>query len=73
MWCRCGEYGSLDREPLTPATVAELKFDDAWKPYAVPETKEAVNWWFDQERQRGYAVNLRRDIGLATCTRPSPK
>jgi len=53
------------REPLTTSAVAELRFDDDWKPYAVPESKTAVNWWFDQERQRGYAVNLKRDVGQA--------
>jgi lysophospholipase L1-like esterase len=53
-----------DKEgPLDDRAAAALKPDDTWKGYSLPEKDEQKQWWFEQERKRGYALSLSKAIG----------
>jgi lysophospholipase L1-like esterase len=51
----------LKLEPM-PGLVREWKIralpDGDWNPLTLPQPEKAAHWWFDQERQRGFAVEL---------------
>jgi len=54
---------------LDEKTLATLKFDESWKPYTLPETTALpgdANWWWNQERQRGFALQLKEVVGDAS-------
>ncbi|HLY08594.1 MAG TPA: GDSL-type esterase/lipase family protein [Planctomycetota bacterium] len=36
---------------------------DAWKDLILPQSGAAAHWWVDQERRRGFAVELDKDFG----------
>jgi lysophospholipase L1-like esterase len=45
---------------------AALTLDDTWKRYTLPETERGtLDWWANQERRRGFAMQLREKIGPA--------
>jgi lysophospholipase L1-like esterase len=50
---------------LDDKAVADLKPDGSWTTYPLPEKDAAAHWWFDQERQRGFAVSLEKKVGAA--------
>ena len=49
--------------PLDESTVAKLEPDETWKAYRLPEAEPASHWWKDQERRRGFAVNVESVVG----------
>jgi hypothetical protein len=52
-------------KPL-PQGPVDLRPDDTWHRLTLPLTEPiADNWWMDQERQRGFAVNLPEALGKA--------
>lgn len=51
--------------PLSDEVAQSLIPDDAWTTYTLPEPEKHEIWWFDQERQRGYAVSLDKYLGAA--------
>ncbi len=51
--------------PLTEAQAADIEPGSDWKTLSLPQAESVVgpdNWWFDQERQRGFAVELDKII-----------
>lgn len=67
-----------DKEPaLDEKSVRDVKTDDG-KKYTVPEQEPQKHWWFEQERKRGFALSLDRQIGpgkawIGTAVVESPK
>lgn len=56
-----------DKAPrLDDAGAAAIQPDVTWKTLLLPDPKPADGWWWDQERQRGFAVSLRRDFAPGT-------
>lgn len=57
---------SLDLEPM-PGILREWKIralpDGEWKALALPQSAPAAQWWVDQERRRGFAVELEKAAG----------
>ena len=50
--------------PLNALAVSNLKpQSDAWKAYSLPEPEPVDGWWPDQERQRGFAMNVSKYVG----------
>jgi hypothetical protein len=70
-----------EKEPaLDEKSVAALRPDASWKSYTLPEEEAHAQWWFNQERQRGFAVSLGKRVGpaksylgLATLTAEKPR
>lgn len=68
-------------KPLNAEMVAELKIDDNWKDYTLPEDKEIIgSWWREDERQRGYATQMElylgkapRYVGMVTVNSPKER
>lgn len=62
---------SLSLEPM-PGILPEWKIrslpDGAWKPLTLPQAGTASHWWMDQERRRGFAVELEGKTFEATAT-----
>lgn len=53
-------------QALTEKEASNLEADVSWKTYLLPEQERiSGDWWLDQERQRGFAVNLASKIGLS--------
>jgi lysophospholipase L1-like esterase len=48
---------------LDEQAVQALKPDANWKSYTLPEKERQKQWWFDQERQRGFALSLSKVAG----------
>jgi lysophospholipase L1-like esterase len=61
----------LTVEPM-PGLVREWKIralpDGEWKPLSLPQPDKVAHWWMDQERRRGFAVELggKRFAAIAT-------
>jgi lysophospholipase L1-like esterase len=49
--------------PLNEQSVLKLQPESGWKSYTLPEQKALAHWWIDQERKRGFAVSLEKQIG----------
>lgn len=49
--------------PLDEAAAAALSADDSWKKVAVPEAEKQEQWWFENERQRGVVLGLKKQVG----------
>lgn len=54
---------AADNKPLTKAAAAKLIADKRWTAYKLPEPDPHENWWFDQERERGFALRLDKYVG----------
>ncbi len=50
---------------VTEKTLAEVRPDETWKPYSLPEKERVAMWWLDDERRRGFAVSLPALVGPA--------
>jgi len=55
--------------PLDEARVARLTPDASWVAYNLPETRPQEGWWWEQERQRGFALSLKEVVGPAKAYR----
>ena len=44
--------------PSDEKAVRALQPDGAWKMYNLPEDAPLAHWWMDQERRRGFAVDV---------------
>jgi lysophospholipase L1-like esterase len=69
-----------DQEPpLDEKRVVEMKVDERWNDYALPEEKKLDHWWSEQERSRGFAMSLnelfggKRHYALAEVVSPARK
>ena len=66
--------GELVLEPMA-GILPEWKIralpDGAPKPLFLPQPKPAAQWWFDQERSRGFAVELEKAAGPGKMFRAS--
>jgi len=51
--------------PLEAATIAALQPDATWKTLNLPQTESCGSWWSDQERQRGFAIDVNHLLGQA--------
>ncbi len=57
---------ALAAEPLTEDGVRALAPDATWIALCLPQERPVTNnWWMDQERRRGVAVELQRELGEA--------
>jgi lysophospholipase L1-like esterase len=70
-----GKPASLDEQ-----AVRGLKPDESWKAHTLPEQERQAQWWLDQERQRGFALSLKKVAGpaqvyrgLAILNSPKPR
>jgi hypothetical protein len=56
-----------DKTPRLDAEAARAlpAESSGWVAYSLPETVPGPNWWFDQERQRGFAIALAGKVGKA--------
>jgi len=56
----------LSPDPM-PGLIPEWKIrpvgEEAWSTLRLPQTRAPAHWWLDQERRRGFAVELDRDLG----------
>lgn len=55
-------------QKLDEKAVTELIIDKAWQTYKLPEKDSVLptaGWWSDQERQRGFAMQLQEKFGPA--------
>ena len=50
---------------LDATTVATLQPDTTWKTLSLPQTEPCGSWWSDQERQRGFAIDVNQLLGQA--------
>jgi lysophospholipase L1-like esterase len=69
-----------DKEKLDAQAVAVLKVDDTWKTLALPQEQEQSHWWYDADRQRGFALSLehfiapaKRFVAVATVESEKPR
>jgi hypothetical protein len=69
-----------DKEKLDAPAVAALTVDDKWKPLVLPQEQEQAHWWYDAERQRGFALSLehfiapaKRFVAIATVESAKPR
>jgi lysophospholipase L1-like esterase len=51
--------------PLDEKAVTALQPDAGWKELTLPESDRQEHWWFDHERQRGFALALDKLAGKA--------
>lgn len=66
--------GELALEPMAgilPDWRIRALPDGPTKPLALPQTTPAAHWWFDQERRRGFAVDLDKVAGPGKTFRAS--
>jgi hypothetical protein len=56
----------LSPDPM-PGLIREWKIRpvgaEAWSTLRLPQTRAPAHWWLDQERRRGFAVELDQDLG----------
>tara|TARA_B100000941_G_C28224621_1_gene408446 strand:- start:152 stop:658 length:507 start_codon:yes stop_codon:yes gene_type:complete len=70
-----------DSSDVTSQNVMQFKPDDTWHELKLPLSEPIQeDWWLDQERQRGFAVNLDRyvdaskyNLALTTFTEPADR
>jgi lysophospholipase L1-like esterase len=69
-----------DQEKLDAKAVAALTVDDSWKPLVLPQEQEQAHWWYDADRQRGFALSLehfiapaKRFVAVATVESEKPR
>jgi hypothetical protein len=51
---------------LDEKTVLDVKPDDTWVTYKLPEKDPLDSWWPDQVRQEGYAMSVEKVVGKAS-------
>ncbi len=54
-----------DEAALDEKTVLQVKPDDTWVTYELPEKAPLDSWWPDQVRQEGYAMSVEKVVGKA--------
>lgn len=76
------QWRLLEKEPkqelLSAAEVAALKPDNSWQRLMLPQPEPIDTWWKDQERRRGFAINVGGEeakafVGVATVDVPAAK
>lgn len=49
--------------PLDEKSVTAVEPDETWKKISLPEKEAQKQWWFEQERKRGFALSLGTLVG----------